>query len=131
MNDLVKITGIGFMGGMMALTVRKERPEFALMTALITSVVILGYTIASVSGLVGDMCVLIEECGMDIKYFSVCIKAVGLAYISQFAAEILRDGGENAIASKIEAAGKISILVITMPIMSSFLSLCVRIVNEI
>lgn len=131
MNDLVKITGIGFMGGMMALTVRKERPEFALMTALITSAVILGYTIASVSGLVGDMCVLIEECGMDIKYFSVCIKAVGLAYISQFAAEILRDGGENAIASKIEAAGKISILVITMPIMSSFLSLCVRIVNEI
>lgn len=131
MNDLVKITGIGFMGGMMALTVRKERPEFALMTVLITSAVILGYTIASVSGIVGDMCVLIEECGMDIKYFSVCIKAVGLAYISQFAAEILRDGGENAIASKIEAAGKISILVITMPIMSSFLSLCVRIVNEI
>lgn len=131
MNDLIKITGIGFMGGMMALTVRKERPEFALMTALITSAVILGYTVASVSGLVGDMCMLIEECGMDIKYFSVCIKAVGLAYISQFAAEILRDGGENAIASKIEAAGKISILVITMPIMSSFLSLCVRIVNEI
>lgn len=131
MNDLIKIVGIGFMGGMMALTIRKERPEFALLTVLITSVVILGYVVSSVDTLISDMRALIEECGMDIKYFVICIKAVGMAYIAQFAAEILRDGGENSIASKVEAAGKISILVITMPVMTSFLRLCIRIVNEI
>lgn len=131
MNDLIKIVGIGFMGGMLALTVRKERPEFALMTVLITSVVILGYVVNTVGMLISDICVLIEECGMEIKYFVICIKAVGMAYIAQFAAEILRDCGESSIASKVEAAGKISILAVTMPVMTSFLKLCIRIVNEI
>ncbi len=131
MNELIRIAGIGFMGGMLALTVRKERPEFALITALITSVVILGYVVNSVDSLISDMRTLIAESGMDMKYFVICIKAVGMAYIAQFAAEILRDGGENSIASKVEAAGKISILVITMPVMTSFLRLCIKVINGI
>lgn len=131
MNDLIKVAGIGFIGGMLSLTIRKERPEFALLTVLITSVVIFGFIVKSMESLISDMYVLIEACGVDVKYFVICIKAVGIAYIAQFAAEILRDSGENSIASKVEAAGKITILVITMPVMTSFLKLCIRIVNEI
>ena len=51
--------------------------------------------------------------------------------MSQFAAEILRDGGESAIASKVEAAGKISILLLTMPVIMSFLRICLKVVNGI
>ncbi len=131
MNSLVRVIGIAFLGGMLALTVRKDKPEFALLTVLITSAVILAQVTVSVGELVSDMQQMIEDYGMDVKYFGVCIKAIGIAYVSQFAAEILRDCGEGSIASKVEAAGKISILVITMPVMQSFLDLCIRLVNEI
>ena len=63
------------------------------------------------------------------KIETVIIKSVGVAYVTQFAAEILRDSGENAIASKVESGGKICILAFAMPVMTSFLELCTRVVN--
>ena len=131
MNEIIKIAALGFMGGMLALTIKKERPVFAVMTALMTSVIILAAVIESIGGIISEIKELIESCGVDIKYFVIAVKAVGIAYIAQFAAEILRDSGEGAIASKVEAAGKIYILSLAMPVMASFLRLCVKVVNGI
>ena len=131
MSELVKISAVGLAGGLLALTLRKERQEFALVITLVTSVIIAGQVISSVGELLYDIEEIVSECGVDIKYFTVCIKALGLSYVSQFAAEILRDGGEGAIASKVEAAGKISILLLTMPVIMSFLRICLKVVNGI
>lgn len=131
MNDLIKIIGTGLMGGMCALMLRHKRPEFAVAVSLAASVIICGQLILGISGVINELYMVIDECGVDIKYFSICIKAIGMAYIAQFAAEILRDSGEGAIAAKVEAAGKISILLLTMPVMTSFLRLCVKVVNGI
>lgn len=131
MSELVKIIGTGFIGGMLALTVRKQRPEFAVMIALITSALILGSVAESVGGIIEELRRVTEECGVDIKYFEIIIKVVGVAYLAQFAAEILRDSGENAVASKVEAAGKICILTLVLPVMTSFLELCIKVVNNV
>lgn len=131
MSELVKIIGTGFIGGMLALTVRKQRPEFAVMIALITSALILGSVAESVGGIIEELRRVTEECGVDIKYFEIIIKVVGVAYLAQFAAEILRDSGENAVASKVEAAGKICILTLVLPVMTSFLEMCIKVVNSV
>lgn len=131
MNDLVKIIGIGLTGGMCALMLRHKKPEFSVIVSLTASVIICGQLIMGISGVIDEIYTIIEECGVDIKYFAICIKATGMAYIAQFASEILHDSGEVAIASKVEAAGKISILLLTMPVMTSFLRLCVKVVSGI
>ena len=129
MSELIKITATGLIGGLLALTLRQQKPEIALLVSLVTSVIIAGIVMSGVGKLTNELAEIVAECGMDIKYFSVCIKAVGLAYISQFAAEILRDGGEGAIASKVEAAGKVAILLLAMPVIISFLRLCLKVVS--
>ena len=131
MIELVRICGVGIIGGMLAIMLRRERYESALVVTLVTSVIIGGQVVLGVGELLSEMNNIIAECGVDIKYFSLCVKAVGLAYVSQLGAEILRDAGEGAIASKVEAAGKISILLLTMPVITSFLRLCLKAVNSI
>ena len=131
MIELVRICGVGIIGGMLAIMLRRERYETALVVTLVTSVIIGGQVVLGVGELLSEINKIIAECGVDIKYFSLCVKAVGLAYVSQLGAEILRDAGEGAIASKVEAAGKISILLLTMPVITSFLRLCLKAVNFI
>lgn len=131
MTELVRICGVGIIGGMLAIMLRRERYESALVVTLVTSVIIGGQVVLGVGELLSEINKIIAECGVDIKYFSLCVKAVGLAYVSQLGAEILRDAGEGAIASKVEAAGKISILLLTMPVITSFLRLCLKAVNSI
>lgn len=131
MNELMKISAVAVVGGILALTLRREKQEYALLVSLITSVIIAGRVISDLGELVSQITDVVYECGVEIKYFAVCIKAVGMAYVSQFAAEILRDGGETAIASKVEAAGKIAIMLLAMPVILSFLRLCLKVVNGI
>lgn len=131
MNDLLKIIGTGFIGGMLALTIRKQKPEFAILVTLITAAVILGAVAHDVGNIVNSLKSAAQQCGIDIRYFEVIMKVIGVAYVSQFASEILRDSGENSIASKVEAAGKISILMLVMPVMISFLELCAKVVNSV
>lgn len=131
MSDIAKLVGVGFMGGMLALTVKKDKPEFALIISLVTAVIISVELIAGIGEIITQIENIVDECGMDITYLSVCIKAVGTAYVSQFAAEILRDGGENAIASKVEMAGKVTILIMTLPVLSAFLQMCIKVVKGV
>lgn len=131
MNDIVKVAGIGFMGGILALMVKKDKPEFAIIVSLACAIMISFDVIAGVRGVIDEINNIISRCGMDIKYISVSVKAIGIAYVSQFAAEILRDGGEGAIASKVEMAGKVSILIITVPLLGAFLDMCTKVVQGV
>lgn len=127
----MKIAGIGFMGGMLALTVKKDKPEFALLISLVCAIIIAFEVIKGVGNVMGQIDRIIVQCGIDIMYLEVSLKAMGIAYVSQFAAEILRDGGEGAIASKVEMAGKVAILIITVPVLGSLLEMCLKVVQSI
>ncbi len=131
MTELLRLSAVGLTGGLLAVTLRKERSDMALLVALVTSVIIALRVVTATGELLGDINNIISQCGVDIKYFALCIKAVGVAYVSQFASELLRDSGESAIASKVEAAGKVSILLLTMPVILSFLQMCVKVVKGI
>lgn len=131
MSDIIKIAGIGFMGGMLALTVKKDKPEFSLMISMVCAVIISFEVIRGVGNVMAQIDEIISRCGIDIKYLSVSLKAMGIAYVSQFASEILRDGGEGAIASKVEMAGKVTILIITVPVLGAFLNMCIKVVESV
>ena len=53
----------------------------------------------------------------------IILKIIGISYICEFSSQICIDAGENAIASKIELAGKMLIMFISIPIITRLLSL--------
>ena len=129
MSELIKITGIAVVGGVMALTLRTYNPVFAMLTALLTCAVIVVRLGGIMSGVVDEMKLLINAGGLDNSYIETVVKVIGIAYITQFGADMLRDGGESAIASKCELAGKLFILYLTMPVISDFLRICINAVE--
>ena len=60
-------------------------------------------------------------------YFTAVLKITGIAYITEFGAEICRDAGEGAIAAKVEMAGKVIIVALAIPVISSLIDLVLRI----
>lgn len=123
--DIFKIIGIGLIGGFLSLTVKGYRREFSVLIGVATSAAILFSVADTLYNVINSFWELAEKSGVEIKYFVIVIKVVGVAYITQFAAEILRDSGENAVALKVELAGKVFILGLTLPILTSFLEVCI------
>ena len=62
-------------------------------------------------------------------YFSTVLKALGIGIAAQTAADICRDSGEGAVASKLEFAAKVGILLLGLPVVREILSLTQKILE--
>lgn len=118
-EDLLKITGIALIGISAALIVKTTRPELAVHISVITGVVILLYSFSLVEGFRYQAQEFMENYGLDATSFKAALKITGIAYIAQFAADTCRDCGESAIASRVELAGRIMIIVTAFPLIIS------------
>ena len=47
---------------------------------------------------------------------SVLMRSLGICILTQFAVDSCKDAGESALASKVELAGKIAVLLIALPL---------------
>ena len=56
----------------------------------------------------------------------IILKVTGIAFLTEFGVSICKDSGETAIANKIDLAGKILIIAISIPIISALLELTLK-----
>lgn len=72
---------------------------------------------------------LADYATLNQSYLFTVFKVLGIAYVSEFAAQICRDAGQGALGTKIEMAAKISVMVLAVPIMMSVLESIIQILN--
>ena len=58
---------------------------------------------------------------VDGTYLALILKMVGITYVSEFSVHLCKDAGYGAVAAQIEMFAKLSILVISMRVLMSFL----------
>jgi stage III sporulation protein AD len=58
---------------------------------------------------------------IDSAYIGLVIKMVGITYAAEFAVNVCRDSGYGAIAGQIENFAKMSILVVSLPVLMAFI----------
>ena len=58
---------------------------------------------------------------IDSSYIVTLIKMLGITYIAEFSAGLCKDAGYSAIATQIEMFGKLTILVLSLPILLALL----------
>ena len=55
------------------------------------------------------------------SYFKLLLKIIGITYLAEFSSDLCKDAGATSLASQIELFGKLSILVLCMPVMTTLL----------
>ena len=105
---------------------RNYRPELGICTALATGIAILAMIIPYLESAIGDIYSLCEKSEINIEYIKIVIKIIGIAYVTQFAAELAKDAGEGAAAKKIEFAGKVFMLALMMPVVKNLLNIIIN-----
>ena len=116
--DILQIVGVAFLATVLILVIREQKPMFAFLLAVFTGVGIFLALIGKIGGVVSVLDELAARSGIPSVYLKTMLKIIGIAYIAEFGAQIIRDAGMESIASKIEFAGKMLILVMAIPIIS-------------
>lgn len=120
--SVVKIIGVAAVGLCAVLTVKGIMPSMAVFVSVSCSVIILGICMSEMKGFIGYYYDLCRDSGYG-EYFSVMLKGLGVALLTQMGSELCRDSGEELLASRIEFAGKIEILLISLPLVKSLIAL--------
>ncbi|GEN32829.1 MULTISPECIES: stage III sporulation protein AD [Aneurinibacillus] len=116
--DIIQIVGLGIVATVLSLVVKEQKPMFAFVLATVTGVIIFLFLIGKISDVIRVLEGIAMQANVNIVYLDTILKIIGIAYIAEFGAQVTRDAGQGAIASKIELAGKILILVLAIPILS-------------
>lgn len=127
--DALRIIGIGLLVTTLSLLLRQQRPEYALALPVLGAAGILFCVLPYVKEVLAMFETMASQAGLESRYLRMIIKIIGVAYLCQFGAELCRDAGECSIASKIELGGKVMILALSMPVISSFLDLVSSIIH--
>lgn len=125
--EILQIVGIGLVATVLIIVLKSQRPEIALQVSIITGIVVFMLLVSKLSAVIELLESYTRKLNIDTIYISTLLKIIGIAYIAEFGAEICKDAGEGSIASKIELAGKVLIVVLAVPILTSLLDLIIAI----
>ena len=101
---------------------------FAFLLAMFTGILIFLFVLGKISSVLHVLEDLASKSDVKPVFFKTILKIIGIAYIAEFGAQIVRDAGQEAIASKIELAGKILIMVMAIPIITVIVETVIRLI---
>lgn len=105
--------------------VRQKQPELGMQTGIVAGLIIFIYVLDYIVTAVDYVRDIVSSYSIPMDAITVVIKIVGIAYICEFAVHVLKDTGENALAAKVEIAGRVFIVVLSLPVLSAFMNMII------
>ena len=118
--DTVKYCGLALISVFLGMLLRQMRPEYGTLLSAASCLLLAAAASSCLIPLISYLKGL--EGGKMSDCIVLLLKALGIGILTQTAAEICRDAGDSAIASKIELLGKAEILVLALPFISELLA---------
>ena len=118
---MIKIAVIGVAAAVLAAWVKTVKAEYALWIILAAGIFFGISVLSKLEVVIAELKYLQGYFANYGSYLRILIKIIGITYLSEFSSDLCKDAGAATLASQIELFGKLSILVLCMPILTSLL----------
>ncbi|WP_082883690.1 stage III sporulation protein AD [Bacillus sp. SJS] len=128
--QIIQIVGLGLVATFLALVIKEQKPNFAFLLVVFTGCVIFLYLVDQIYEIIRMIEKIAVNANVNLIYVETIMKIIGIAYIAEFGAQLTKDAGQGAIASKIELGGKILILTMAIPILTVIIETVIKMIPE-
>lgn len=118
---MIQAALFGIIAGMTAMKIKSIRPEIGLAIGIVSCFILAAYGLKEMKQVLEVFETIRSYSGIPKSYFQILLKLIGISFLCEFASNICKDSGQTAIAKQIEFAGKLSILVVSIPIFQGLL----------
>lgn len=113
--SIIQFSILAVIAMLVAVLIKNYQPELSMLICIGMCMVLLFFLVQAFSD-IQSFFVSISGT-IHLEYLGVLIKLIGIAYICEFASGLCKDAGYQSISGQIETAGRVAMLVITLPIM--------------
>lgn len=121
--EILKILAICIIAAIVCILLRQNRSDFSFLIAVLTVTLITATFLNKLYEPISLLLQRLDNYGIELSYFKVALKALGIGYVTNFSANICRDAGQSSIASVAEAVGKCSIFILSVPLIINIIEL--------
>ena len=127
--DLFAIAVFCITATVLALVLRQYRPEFAIFVSLACRVAVVLYVAQGIGQVMEELELLFSNTLLSEELIQVVLKCLGVCILTELAGQTCRDAGENAIGAKIELAGKVTLVVVSIPLFQQLINVAGTLLN--
>ena len=125
------VIGICRCAAALSLLLKQYRPEYSLFLSLACGIGILLWLLDSMMPILEQVKQFssLASFGTQQGAGSILIKSLGICLVTQAACDICRDIGENAIAARLETAGKAAMILLAGPMLTELLQQAIHLIG--
>lgn len=116
MNFIKIICGV-MVGVLLVIKLKGSGSPMGTYLSIALSVFVLFYVLDRMTYVVDFFDQVMDDIGLESGYLEILIKIVGISYLCEFTANICREAGCVAVAGQVEISGKLTMMVLSMPIL--------------
>ena len=106
---------------LLALSLRGQRPEFAMLLSLGCGVFVLLNLLGQMNEILSGLERVMAGLSGQSELTGIILKALGICIVAELGSQCCRDAGEAAIAAKVELAAKTALVLMCMPVFTQLL----------
>ena len=114
---------------LLVVLLRDLRPEQGMLLRVVAGAVVLAAVLSQLSPLISSLQRMLSMSSLSWEYSSLLFKGLGICLLTQTAADTCRDAGETALAGKAELSGKITLLLLSVPLFAKVAELAISMMN--
>ena len=118
---MVWVALLGIAGVLLALQLKSLKSEYSIYLCLGVSALIFWYMTEQLGSILEGLEMIQDTLPLNAGYIRTLIKIVGITYIAEFASDLCKDAGYQAVAGQIQMFGKLSVLAVSIPILTALL----------
>lgn len=122
MTEMIKIIGAAFITAVVGILLKNSKPELSFAVTVTGIIVILLFLVDMLKGALGVVSEVVSLTGIENGLVRILLKIVGVGYLTEFSVGILQDFGVSSVADKVSLAGKLTILILSLPVLESLLT---------
>ena len=119
--SMLQIGILGVAGVLLALQFTSGKSEYGIYISIVLGLLIFASLLGKISLIKEVLNEINSVAGADNDYWKTLWKILGITYAAEFSSAICKDAGYQAIALQIEVFAKITILVLSLPVLSALL----------
>ena len=120
---IVQILAVGILAAVLAITIKKQNPEMAILITFAAAVLIFLMVIPLLTEAVTIFNHIGNLAAGTGAYIGLALRIIGVAYMAELGSATCTDAGETAIAAKIDMAARLIIMIMAMPVLLDILQI--------
>ncbi len=114
--EIIKIIGVALVTAITSIILKVTKPELSSVTLITGGIIILMMICDALKETVALLENISSMAGIDGYLIKIIIKIIGVGYLVEFSASLINDMGFVSLSNKLIFAGKIVVLLLSIPI---------------